>query len=194
MFKIPPCFWLVSSFLSRFCSIWDYELCVILKAGTYKLVTTFRPKTISPKSFLYTDVSTFSNMDKIRNETFPHFQKLTKIRVSIIVSIPHSPTVWNTNDDKIVETRQNQEMFQHFKKNRQNQEMWIRFLYRDVSTFSKMGKIKKCRDVSTFSKNGQNQEMWNTNTEKILETGQNQEMFPHFQKIDKIKKCEYVST
>ena len=37
-------------------------------------------------------------------ETFPHFQKmtkirvLTKIRVSIIVCLPHCPTVWNTND------------------------------------------------------------------------------------------------
>ena len=35
--------------------------------------------------------------------------------------------------------------------------------------------------------------VWNTNDDKILETGKNQEMFPHFQKIDKIKKCGYVS-
>ena len=48
-------------------------------------------------------------------------------------------------------------------------------------------------NVSTFSKNGQIQEMWNTNDDTILESGQNQEMFPHFQKIDKIKKCRYVS-
>ena len=87
------------------------------------------------------------------------------------------------------------------------------FLYREVSTVSKMGRIKKCGNVSirlyietfphfqkmgkikkfgnvsihifkmslyTFSKNDQIGvsiiAMWNTNDDKILETGQNQEM------------------
>ena len=118
-FKIPPrrpCFWLVSGFLSRLCSIWDYEY---LQNGN----KTFRPKTIFTQAFLYTDVSTFSNIDKIKKWTSPHFQNMTRIRVSIIVSIPHCPTAWNTNDDKTLETGQNQEMFPHFQK---------------------MGKIKKC--------------------------------------------------
>ena len=52
---------------------------------------------------IYRDVSTFSKMGKIKkcgNVSIPHFKKMTKIGVSIIVSIPHCPTVWNTNDDR----------------------------------------------------------------------------------------------
>ena len=93
------------------------DLRVTLKAGTYKKATRrFATKQFPHKSFLCTDVFTFSNMDKIKKWTFPHFQKMTKIGVSIIVSIPLCPAVWNTNDDKILETGHNQETFPHFQK------------------------------------------------------------------------------
>ena len=50
----------------------------------------------------------FQKWAKSRNvETFPHFQKMTKMGVSIILSIPH-------NDDKILETGQNQEMWKMY--------------------------------------------------------------------------------
>ena len=98
-------------------------------------------------------------------------------------------------------------------KNGQNQEMWKRLYTETFPHFQKMGKIKKFGNISihifkmslyTFSKNDQIgvsiiviiphcPTVWNTNNDKILETGQNQEMFPHFQKIVKIKKCGYVS-
>ena len=50
----------------------------------------------------------FQIWTKSRNVDFPHFQKMAKIGVSIIVSIPHCPILWNTNNDKILETGQNQ--------------------------------------------------------------------------------------
>ena len=56
----------------------------------------------------------FQKWEKSRNvETslYHFFKKMTKVWVSIIVSIPHCPTVWNTNDDKIRETGQNQQMW-----------------------------------------------------------------------------------
>ena len=81
----------------------------------------FRPKTISPKSFL--DTQTFPHFQiwtKSRNvemslwkrlysDVFTLKKKMAKIGVSIIVSIPHCPT----NDDKILETGQK---FPHFQK------------------------------------------------------------------------------
>ena len=70
-------------------------------------------------------------------ETFPHFQKMSKIGVSIIIRIPHCPTVRNTDDAKILETGQNQEMLTR--------------LYIKIGTFPyfpKIGKIKKCEYVS----------------------------------------------
>ena len=67
-------------------------------------------------------------------EMFPHFQKMTQIGVSIIVSIPHCPTVWNTNDDKIYRDAST------LSKNRQNQEMWIRFYIEMFPHFQKWPK------------------------------------------------------
>ena len=80
---------------------------------------------------------------------------MAKIGVSIIVSMPHCPTVWNTNDDTILETGQNQEMwnietFPHFQKIDKVKKYRYVPIYRDVSTFSKLDKLKKCGNVSIY--------------------------------------------
>ena len=75
---------------------------------------------------------------------------MAKLGVSFIVSIPQCPTVWNTNDDKILESGQNQEMWRDVSTlSKVGKSRYVEmFLYKDVSTFSKMDKIKKCGNVS----------------------------------------------
>ena len=83
---------------------------------------------------LYRNVSTFLDFayfwkvwKRLCIEAFPHFLNLSSFQYFIIVSVQHSGTVWNTNDDRYSD-------FSLFLK------MWKRFF---VSTFLNFAHVLK---------------------------------------------------